>query len=130
MSIQVERTDTIPGQLEGTDTMFFIDKQDTPTACWRDVTYGRVVANYRPENQDPNRTRLTVVRYRVNYSGYCGTPTVNILTINLLLISIVSTPVAKFINIDIKIFYLNTPMECSKYMIMKPSDLPADLVKH
>ena len=38
----------MPGRVEGNDTICFIDKQDTPTARWRDVTYGIVVVNYRP----------------------------------------------------------------------------------
>ena len=40
-------------QVEGTNTIFFIDKADIPTARWRDVTYGRVVVNYRPEKVIP-----------------------------------------------------------------------------
>ena len=38
----------IPGQAEGTDTIFFIDKSSVPLDRWRDITYGRVVLNYRP----------------------------------------------------------------------------------
>ena len=33
----------IPGRVEGTDTIFFIDKQYIPTARWLDVTCGRVI---------------------------------------------------------------------------------------
>ena len=50
----------MPGRVERTDTIFFIDKQDIPNVRWQDVTYGRVVVNYRPKNQDPKITRLTV----------------------------------------------------------------------
>ena len=95
------------GRVEGTDKIIFIDKQDIPTTRWRDVTYGRVVVNYIPEKQDPNRTRLTVGRDRVNYSGYFVTPTVDLLTVKLLLNSIVSTPGANFMTIDI-IFKIST----------------------
>ena len=94
------------------------------------MTYGRIVTHYRPENQDPNRTRLTVGGDRVYYPGDCGTPTVNILTVKLPLSSTVSIPDANFITIYIKTFYINMPMEFSKYMRMKISDLPANLVKH
>ena len=41
----------------------------------------------------------------------CGTPTASMLTIKLLLNSIISTPGAKFMAIDIKDFYLNTPLD-------------------
>jgi len=96
--------------------MFFINKSKVPADRWRDITYGRVVVNYRPEKDDPYQTRLTVGGDRVNYPDDCGTPTVDLLTVKLLLNSVVSTPNAKFMTIDVKDFYLNTPM-------------PADFVK-
>ena len=48
---------------------------------------------------------------RVNYLGDCDTPTVDLNTVKILLNSIVSTLNAKFMTIDIKDFYLNTPMD-------------------
>jgi hypothetical protein len=119
----------MPGQVEGTNTIFFIDKSDIPVARWRDVTYGRIVVNYRPEKDDPYRTRLTVGGDRVNYPHDCGTPTVDLLTVKLLLNSVISTPGAKFMTIDIKDFYLNTPMPRYEYMRLKLSDLPDDFIK-
>ena len=44
----------MPGQVEGTNTLFFMEKEDLPTVRWRDVTYGCIVVRYRPEKQDPN----------------------------------------------------------------------------
>ena len=51
-------------------------------------------------------------------------------TVNLLLNIIVLTLNAKFMTIDIKDFYLNTPMARSKYMHLKLSDLPEIVVQH
>ncbi len=51
----------------------------------------------------------------INYPGNCGTPMADLLTVKLLLNSIISTPNAKFMSIDIKDFYLNTPMARYKY---------------
>ena len=39
----------IPGVVEGTDTIVFIEKGDVPRERWKDITYGRICANYRPE---------------------------------------------------------------------------------
>ena len=119
----------IPGVVKGTNTIFFVDKSDVPADRWRDITYGRVVVNYRPEKDDPYRTRLTVGGDKVHYPGDCGTPTVDLLTVKLLLNSVVSTPGARFMTIDIKDFYLNTPMPRYEYMRLKLSDLPADFVE-
>ena len=49
--------------------------------------------------------------------------------VKLLLNSVISTPDAKFMTIDIKDFYLNTPMDRFKYMKLKLSDLPEDIVR-
>ena len=43
----------IPWLVEGTDTIFFINKAYLPTTRCRDVTYVRIVVNYRPEKSDP-----------------------------------------------------------------------------
>ena len=96
------------GRVKGTNTIFFISKEDLPASRWKDVTYGHTVVNYRPEKNDPNRVRLTVGVDRMNYPGDCGTPTADMLTVKLLLNSVMSTKGAKFMSIDIKNFYLNT----------------------
>eukprot|EP00957_Ditylum_brightwellii_P071981 5470775-Ditylum_brightwellii.AAC.1 len=50
------------------------------------------------------------------------------MTYQLMPNSVVSTPNAKFMMIDIKDFYLNTPMPRFEYMRLKLSNLPADFV--
>ena len=50
----------LPRIVNGTNTIFFINKEDIPEEQWKDVTYGRVVVNYRPDKGDPYRTQLTV----------------------------------------------------------------------
>ena len=47
----------------------------------------------------------------------------------LLLNSVISTPNAKFMTLDIKNFYLNTPMERYEYMRLKLDQLPADVIE-
>ena len=50
-------------------------------------------------------------------------------TVKLLLNSIVSTINAHFMTIDIKDFYLNTPMARSNYTRLKLSNLPKSVVQ-
>ena len=64
----------------------------------------------------------------INYPGNCGTPTEDLLTVKLLLNSIISTPNAKFMSIDINDFYLNTPMACYEYFRMKFELFLEDLI--
>jgi hypothetical protein len=61
--------------------------------------------------------------------GDCGTPTVDIITVKLHLNSIISTKNARYCTIDLKGFYLNTPMDQPEYMRMKISNIPLNFVK-
>ncbi len=70
---------------------------------------------YRPEKNNHYQTWLMVDEDRVNFPGNCET-TVDFLTAKILLNSMVSTPEAKFMTIDIKDLCLNTPMYHYKYM--------------
>ena len=120
----------MPGQVEGTSTIFFIKKKDVPAHRWRDITYGRIMVNFRLTKDDPNRTRLAMGRDRIVYPGDCGMPTVNLLTVKLHQNSTISTMNARYMTIDIKNFYLNTPMDRFEYMRLKLADLPNDVIKH
>ena len=46
--------------MEGTNTMFFIKKTSVPANRWRNVTYGKIVVDYKPENTNPYCTRIIV----------------------------------------------------------------------
>ncbi len=118
----------IPG-VTGTDTIIFIQRDKVPLERIKDETYERVCINYCPKKEDPNRMRLTVGGNRINYPGNCGTPTVNMVTVKLHLNSIISTKGACYCTIDLKDFYLMTPMARPKYMRMKLKDLPAEFVE-
>ena len=70
----------------------------------------RIVVDYFPRKEDPYQTRLTVGRNSINHPGDVGTSTADMLTSKLLFNSVLSTPYAKFMVIDIENFYLNTSM--------------------
>jgi hypothetical protein len=64
----------------------------------------------------------------VNYLDDCGTPTVDLLRVKLMLNSIISTPNAKFMTIDLKDFYLLNPMSRYEYFRMKLELFPQDVI--
>ncbi len=66
---------------------------------------------------------------RINYPGDCGMSTVNMVTVKLHLNSVISTKSACYCTIDLKDFYLMTPMARPEYMRMKLKDLPAEFVE-
>ena len=117
------------GRVDGTDTMFFVHKSQIPKDRWKDLTYGRIVCDYRENKAEKHRTRLTVGGDRINYPEDCGTATADLLTVKLLLNSVISTRNAKFMTLDIKNFYLNTPMERYEYLRLKLDQLPADVIE-
>ena len=60
--------------------------------------------------EEMNRARLTYWGSNLCIDINCGIPIENLLTVKLLLNSVISTPDAKCTTIDIKDFYLNTPL--------------------
>ena len=86
--------------------------------------------SFEPEKIDkPNRTRLVGEGNRVHYPGDAGTPTADLLTVKLLINSIISTAGAKFMTMDIKDFYLNTPMARYECMRLRSTGMPEDVIK-
>ena len=112
-----------------TETISFISKTDIPQDRKGDETYGRIVCVYREGKKDKYRTRITIGGNLINFPGNCGTPTADLLTVKLLFNSIISTPNAKFMSIDIKDFYLCTPMKRYEYFRMKLELFPEDIIQ-
>ena len=50
------------------------------------------------------------------------------MTVKMHLNSVISTKGAQYCTIDLKYFYLKTPIECPEYMRMKLKDLPQEFV--
>jgi hypothetical protein len=121
----------MPGRNKGMNTIFFVRRDQVPRNRIKDTTYGLITCLISPEKIDePNRTRLVAGGDRVHYPGDAGTPTADLLTVKLLINSIISTPGAKFMTMDIKDFSLNTPMTRYEYMRLKISDMPNDVIEH
>ena len=114
--------------IKGTNTFFFIRKSEIPTNRRKDVTYGRIVVTYRPQKSEPNRTRLTVGGDRVNYPFETSTPTADLPTIKMLWNSVLSTPKAKFLSMDVANFYLGTPMERPEFMRLPIKVIPQEII--
>jgi hypothetical protein len=101
----------VGGCIKGSNTIIFITKDQVPTERRKDVPYRSYNCNYKPNKEEKWRTQLTAGGDRINYPDDCSTPTVDMLLFKILLISFVSTKGAKCLMIDIKDFYLNTPMK-------------------
>jgi hypothetical protein len=80
--------------------------------------------------EEPNQTRLVAGGDRVHYPFHTGTPTADLLTTKLLINSMISTPGARFFTMNIKNFYLCTPMTRYEYMRLKLSNMPDNIITH
>ena len=108
---------------DGTNTCFFISHDDVPDNVV--PTYVRIVAAYRPEKDDPYRIRWTAGGNLVHYDGNTSTKTADLTTVKILANSVISTEDAKFLTIDLKDFYLGTPMKPKDYAYMR---IPVSLI--
>jgi hypothetical protein len=67
---------------------------------------------------------------RINYPDDCGTPTADMILFKILVKSIIFTPIAKCVMMDIKDFYLRTPMRRPEYMRLKLTNIPDEMIEH
>ena len=58
-----------------------------------------------------------------------GAPTADMTLVKILLNSVISTKDARCVTLDIKDFYLNTPMKRYKYMFLKLVDIPEEIIE-
>eukprot|EP00804_Cyclotella_cryptica_P022388 CCRYP_021035-RA/>CCRYP_021035-RA protein AED:0.38 eAED:0.38 QI:0/0/0/1/0/0.25/4/0/584 len=115
--------------IPGTNTMFFIHKTKVPKDRQKDITYGRILVALRSQRTEPAHTRLTVGGNLIDYPCEVATPpTSDLTTAKLLFNSVISTPGAVFVVMDIKNFYLNTPMECPEFMHLPLKLIPTEII--
>jgi hypothetical protein len=113
--------------IPGTDTCFFTTLKNIPED--RKITYGKIVCDYKPHKQEKERVRLTVGGDKVDYSGDVATLTAHITTFKILINSTLSTKDAAMMMIDIKNYYLGTPLSRFEYMKMLISRFPEEIIQ-
>jgi hypothetical protein len=86
-------------RLFDTKTIQFIRRSDIPKG--RKVTCGSFVVDIKDHKDEKERTRLTVGGDQIEYPGDKSTGTVGLTTAKILINSVISTPSARFLVIDI-----------------------------
>jgi hypothetical protein len=112
----------------GTNTFHLIAYADIPHQKQKQIIYTKVVCEVREGKDDENRTRITVEGNLICYPGNAGTNTASLELIKLMLNSVISRKGARFACIDIKKFYLDTPMEDPEYVRIKITDIPEEFI--
>jgi hypothetical protein len=75
-----------------------------------------VVCEVWPDKDNPDCTRITIGGRRICFPGDVGTNTASLELFKLLLNSVLSCKGARFSTIDLKNFYLDTPMPDPEYV--------------
>jgi hypothetical protein len=113
--------------IPGTDTCFFIKLKDIPNH--RKITYGKIVCDYKHHKKEKECVRLTVGGNRLDYSGDVTTSTADITTFKILINSTFSTEDAAMMMMDIKNYYIGTPLPRFEYMKMLMSCLHEEIIQ-
>jgi hypothetical protein len=95
-------------EIAGTDTCFLINLTNIPKD--RKITYGKIVCDYKPHKKEKECVRLTVGGDRLDYYGDAATSTADITTFKILIDSTLSTEDSTMMMMDIKNYYLGTPL--------------------
>jgi hypothetical protein len=114
-------------RIEGSNTIFFIPRQAVPKG--KIITYGRFVVDIRPNKSEIHRIHLTVGVNLIQYTGDVSTRSADLTTSNFLWNSTISTEGARYMCLDVKNFYLGTPMDSFEYMRIPIKLIPHEIIE-
>jgi hypothetical protein len=115
---------------DGTSTMTAIHQSELPPDRRGDVSYYNPVTREKQDEsgQKTYRVRGTYGGDRCNYPYAASAATASMELVKMLLQSVVSDG-AKFMTIDIKDYYLNTPLQRPEFIRLRLNQLP-DEIRH
>jgi hypothetical protein len=113
--------------IPGTDTCFFIELKKITND--KKITYSKIVCDYKPHKKEKERVQLTVGGDILDYSGDVATSTADIKTFKILINSTLSTEDVAMIMMDIKNYYIGTPLPRFEYMKMLLSRFPEEIIQ-
>lgn len=114
----------------GTDSIFVIAPENIKNIPKdRVITYARIVVDFRPQKPDPNRVRMTAGGNLIKYPGELTTRTADLSTSKIIWNSVLSTENAKYMCMDVKNFYLGTPLDRYEYMRIPLAHFPEHTIQ-
>jgi hypothetical protein len=116
----------VGGRIEVSNTIYCIPRSEFQPN--KRVTYGRFVVDVRPNKEEVHRVRLTVGGNLIKYDGDISTRSADLNTSKCLWNSVISTAGAKYMCLDVKIFYLGTPMKHFEYLRIPIKLIPLEII--
>ncbi len=116
---------------KGTNTMFVMTHNEINQAVAAGFffTYMNPVVDYRPQKEDPYRIRITAGGNLINYESNASIRMADLDTAQIHWNSVVSTPLARYMCLNIKNFYLRVALEYFEYSRMPLSLFPAWIIE-
>ena len=115
-------------RVDTTNTIFFIPITKVP--CHKRPTYARFVCSFCPQKPEPHCTHITVSGNLIDYPGNLSMKVADMTTFKILINSTLSTPGAKWLGLDVKNYYLGTPMDNYEYMFIPINQIPQEIIDH
>ena len=114
--------------VEFTETIEFICESQVPAG--RDVTYASFVFDERPLKKEKYRCRICAGGDRLPYLDDASSPATSLLETKLIVNSVISDAKqgARFMSLDLKDFFLASPMARPEYMRIALKHLPEDII--
>jgi hypothetical protein len=111
--------------IQGRNTCFFVELTNIPKD--RKITCGKLVCDFKPNEAEKERVRLTVGGNRLDYTGEVATSTPDITTFKILVNSTLAIEVAE-IMMDIKKYYVGTYLPIYEYMRLPLLIIPEEII--
>ena len=97
-----------------TNIVIFVPETQLPKD--KNVINGKIACKLKPEKGEEEQTRLTVGGKLLEFTGNISAPTSSVTTEKCVLYSVVSTPGARCLMVNIKCFYLNNILLDPEFM--------------
>ena len=98
-------------RIKGTAAFKVIRFNDITFDKRKDIFHTRVVYEYRPDKDNPNRTPITIAGGHILVTFDVSTPVGSLELVKLMINGVLSRPNAKFSAFEIKNSYLDMPMK-------------------
>lgn len=113
----------------GTNAMFVMTHDDIARLRGKKYTYANIVLDHRPQKEDPNRIRITAGGDKIQYNDELSVRSADITTAKLHWNSVISTDNARYMCLDLSLFYLSAALEYYEYMKIPLALFPAWIVE-
>jgi hypothetical protein len=109
--------------------MLVMTHEDIERLKGKKYTYANIVLDYRPQKDDPNRIRITAGGNLIQYDDELSVRTADVSTAKLHWNSVISTPDARYMCLDLSLFYLSAALEYYEYMKIPLALIPIWIVE-